>query len=80
MTTESVVTTAARALLHSGLLSPPPPLAGLRLVREALRGGTSPYTLLAVTAARWPSRAAIIDDDGALDLPSAAVSDRVPCA
>jgi acyl-CoA synthetase (AMP-forming)/AMP-acid ligase II len=63
---EGVVATAARALLRSGLLSPPSPAAGLRLVREARRGGTNPYTLLAVTAARWPNRAAIIDDDGAL--------------
>src|SRR6516225_1420325 len=63
---EGVVATAARALLRSGLLSPPSPVAGLRLVREARRGGTNPYTLLAVTAGRWPNRAAIIDDDGAL--------------
>src|SRR6516162_5705773 len=63
---DGLVATAARALLRSGLLSPPSPVAGLRLVREARRGGTNPYTLLAVTAARWPNRAAIIDDDGAL--------------
>ncbi len=66
MTTESVVPTAARALLRSGLLGPPSPLAGWRVIREARRGGTNPYTLLAVTAARWPNRAAIIDDDGVL--------------
>jgi acyl-CoA synthetase (AMP-forming)/AMP-acid ligase II len=61
-----VAVTAARALLRSRLLSPPSPVAGFRLIREARRGGTNPFTLLAVTAARWPSRAAIIDDDGAL--------------
>lgn len=66
MTNDRVVTTAARALLHSGLLAPPSPLAGLRLLREARRGGTNPYTLLAVTAARWPDRTAIVDDDGAV--------------
>lgn len=66
MTTDRVVTTAARALLHSGLLNPPAPLAGFRLLREARRGGTNPYTLLAVTTARWPDRTAIVDDDGAL--------------
>lgn len=66
MMTDGVVATAARALLHSGLLSPPSPVAGVRLVREARRGGTNPYTLLAVTAARWPNRAAIVDDDGTL--------------
>lgn len=66
MTTDRVVTTAGRALLRSGLLTPPAPLAGLRLLREARRGGTNPYTLLAVTTARWPDRTAIVDDDGAL--------------
>jgi acyl-CoA synthetase (AMP-forming)/AMP-acid ligase II len=66
MTNDRVVTTAARALLHSGLLNPPPPVAGFRLLREARRGGTNPYTLLAVTTARWPDRTAIVDDDGAL--------------
>jgi acyl-CoA synthetase (AMP-forming)/AMP-acid ligase II len=66
MTTDRVVITAARALLHSGLLNPPAPLAGFRLLREARRGGTNPYTLLAVTTARWPDRTAIVDDDGAL--------------
>ncbi len=64
MTTDSVIATAARALLRSGLVSPLSPTVGLRLLREARRGGTNPYTLLAVTAARWPNRAAIIDDDG----------------
>lgn len=63
---DGVVVAAARALLRSRLLSPPSPARGLRLIREARRGGTNPYTLLAVTAARWPDRAAIIDDDGAL--------------
>ncbi|WP_141120272.1 AMP-binding protein, partial [Mycobacterium malmoense] len=67
MTTDGVVGTAARALLRSRLLAPPSPLATLRLLREARRGGTNPYTLLAVTAARWPDRAAIVDDDGVWD-------------
>ncbi|OBE97569.1 AMP-binding protein [Mycobacterium sp. 852002-10029_SCH5224772] len=66
MTNDRVAATTARALLLSGLLTPPSPLAGLRLLREAHRGGTNPYTLLAVTTARWPGRTAIIDDDGAL--------------
>lgn len=66
MTNDRVIPTAARALLRSGLLSPPAPLAGVRLLREARRGGTNPYTLLAVTTARWPERTAIVDDDGAL--------------
>jgi acyl-CoA synthetase (AMP-forming)/AMP-acid ligase II len=63
---DGVVATAARALLRSGLLSPPSPVAGFRLIREARRGGTNPCTLLGVTAARWPNRAAIVDDDGVL--------------
>ncbi|HTX96773.1 MAG TPA: AMP-binding protein [Mycobacterium sp.] len=66
MINDSVVGTAARALVRSGLLAPPSPAAGCRLVREALRGGTNPYTLLAVTAARWPDRSATVDDDGVL--------------
>ena len=66
MTNDSVLATAARALVRSGLLSPPSPVAGLRLLREVHRGGTNPYSLLAVTAARWPDRAAIVDDDGVL--------------
>lgn len=66
MTDDRVVTTAARALLHSGLLTPPSPPAGFRLLREALRGGANPYTLLAVATARWPDRTAIVDDDGAM--------------
>ncbi|MCV7445558.1 AMP-binding protein [Mycobacterium paraense] len=61
-----MVATAARALLRSGLLGPPSPAAVVRVIREARRGGTNPYTLLGVTAARWPDRAAIVDDDGAL--------------
>jgi acyl-CoA synthetase (AMP-forming)/AMP-acid ligase II len=63
---DGVVATAARALLRSGLLSPPSPAGGLRLICAARRGGTNPYTLLAVAAARWPNRAAMIDDDGVL--------------
>ncbi len=66
MTSDSVVATAARALLRSGLVRPLSPAAGFRLLLEARRGGTNPYTLLAVTSARWPNRAAIVDDDGVL--------------
>lgn len=62
----SVAATAARGLACSGLLSPPAPPALLRLIREVYRGGTNLYTLLAISAARWPDRTAIIDDDGAL--------------
>jgi acyl-CoA synthetase (AMP-forming)/AMP-acid ligase II len=64
--TDGVATTTARALVSSGLLGPPAPIAVLRLLREVYRGGTNLYTLLAVAAARWPDRAAMIDDDGAI--------------
>lgn len=61
-----VVSTAARAVLSSGLLSPSSPAAALRLARELYRGGMNLHTLLAVAAARWPDRTAVVDDDGAL--------------
>lgn len=64
--TDSVVGTTARAVLSSRLLGPPDPAAALRLAREVCRGGTNLFTLLAVSAARWPQRTAIIDEDGAL--------------
>lgn len=60
------VARAGRALLKSRLLSPPSPIAIVRLVNEARRGGTNPFTLLAVIAARWPNRTAVIDEDGAI--------------
>jgi acyl-CoA synthetase (AMP-forming)/AMP-acid ligase II len=63
---ETLVTTGIRALLRSRLLTPPGPPALLRLVREAARGGTNLATLLGIAAARWPSRSALIDDDGAI--------------
>jgi acyl-CoA synthetase (AMP-forming)/AMP-acid ligase II len=66
VTRGSLVTTTGRALLRSRLLSPPGPAALFRLVREARRGGQNPFTLLAVTAARWPNRVAVIDDDGTI--------------
>ncbi|OBK22102.1 acyl-CoA synthetase [Mycobacterium asiaticum] len=64
--TTGVAGTTARAVLSSGLLGPPGPGAALRLVREVCRSGTNLFTLLAISAARWPDRTAIIDEDGAL--------------
>jgi acyl-CoA synthetase (AMP-forming)/AMP-acid ligase II len=64
MTVLGAVAGAGRAVLRSRILSVPGPAATLRLVHEAVRGRTNPFTLLAVTAARWPDRAAVIDDDG----------------
>jgi acyl-CoA synthetase (AMP-forming)/AMP-acid ligase II len=62
----SVVTTAGRAVLRSRLLTPMAPRALFGVLREATRSGTNPYTLLAVAAARWPDRPAMIDDDGVI--------------
>ena len=50
--TEHVLTTATRAALRSRLLMPPGPRGMLGVLREAARGGTNPYTLLAVSASR----------------------------
>jgi acyl-CoA synthetase (AMP-forming)/AMP-acid ligase II len=64
--TEGLVATGSRALLRSRLLVPPRPLALLRLGHEIARGGTNLATLLGIAAARWPSREALIDDEGAV--------------
>ncbi|MBV8927764.1 MAG: AMP-binding protein [Mycobacteriaceae bacterium] len=66
MIAPSVVTTGGRALWRSRLVIPPGPRALSRLVREVARAGTNPVTLLAVAAARWPNRTAVIDDGGAV--------------
>ncbi len=64
--TERLVATGCRALLRSRLLIPPGPPALLRLGREVARGRTNLATLLGMGAARWPNRAALIDDEGAI--------------
>ena len=64
--TEHVLTTATRAVLRSRLLTPPGPKGLVGVVREAARGRTNPFTLLAVSAARWPTRAALVDERGAI--------------
>ncbi len=66
MTAANIVTAAARVVLRSGLLAPAGPLTMFRIVREAVRGGANPATMMAIAAARWPERTAVIDDDGAL--------------
>jgi acyl-CoA synthetase (AMP-forming)/AMP-acid ligase II len=66
VTTGTVVLTLGRALVRSRLIAPPRPAALLAVVREAVRGRTNPFTLLAVAAARWPSREALVDEDGVL--------------
>lgn len=64
--TDRLLTTAARAVLRSRLLTPPGPMALLGVLREAARGGTNPFTLLAVSASRWPTRTALVDEVGSL--------------
>ena len=66
MTAANIVTAAARVVLRSGLFAPAGPLTIFRIVREAVRGRASPATVMAIAAARWPDRTAVIDDDGAL--------------
>ncbi len=66
MTAATIVTSAARVMLRSGLFAPVGPLIMFRIVREALRGGTNLATVMAIAAVRWPDRAVVIDDDGAL--------------
>ena len=64
--TDGLVATGCRALLRSRLLIPPGPPALLRLGREVARGVQNLATLLGMGAARWPNRAALIDDEGAI--------------
>ncbi len=66
MTAATIVTAAARVVLRSGLFAPAGPLTMFRIVREAVRGGANLATVMAIAAARWPDRTAVIDDDGAL--------------
>ena len=66
MTAANIVTSAARVVLRSGLFAPAGPLTMFRIVREAVRGGANLATVMAIAAARWPDRTAVIDDDGAL--------------
>jgi acyl-CoA synthetase (AMP-forming)/AMP-acid ligase II len=66
MTAATIVTSAARVVLRSGLFAPAGPLTMFRIVREAVRSSANLATVMAIAAARWPDRTAVIDDDGAL--------------
>ncbi len=66
MTAATIVTSAARVVLRSGLFAPAGPRTVFRILREAVRGGANLATVMAIAAARWPDRTAVIDDDGAL--------------
>ena len=56
-----------RAAARTGILRPPRPDRAVRMVRAARRWGMTPATLCAVSAARYPHRAAVIDAEGAVD-------------
>ncbi len=66
MMAANIVSSAARVVARSGLLVPAGPLTMFRIVRATVRGRANPATVLAIAAARWPDRTAVIDDDGAL--------------
>ena len=63
MTTLDVLRTVVPAVLRSGLVKPIGPQAIWQIVRATGRGA-NPAILLAIGAARWPQRAALIDDAG----------------
>jgi len=56
----------APAILRSGLLAPPSPARAAHAADALRRWGSSPATLYAVAAARWPGQTAIVDDLGEL--------------
>ncbi|MBJ8343805.1 AMP-binding protein [Antrihabitans sp. YC2-6] len=66
MTSTDVARTGLAVLVRSGLAKPVAPRKLLRITRAVRRGGTNPATALAIAAARWPGRTAVIDDDGAI--------------
>jgi acyl-CoA synthetase (AMP-forming)/AMP-acid ligase II len=65
MANREIAVTAAQAGLRSGLVRPIGLRTTARLAGAVRRGGTNPATLLAMAAARWPARAAIVDELGA---------------
>jgi acyl-CoA synthetase (AMP-forming)/AMP-acid ligase II len=54
------------ALLRSGIVGPMGPRTLARIVAAQRRFGTTPATLGAIAAARWPDRPAIIDERGTI--------------
>ncbi|WP_458687848.1 AMP-binding protein [Nocardia tengchongensis] len=57
----------ALALIRSRVLWPVAPRPLLRMGRAVVDRGRNPSVLLAVSAARWPDRTAIVDDVGSMD-------------
>ncbi|MBJ8339045.1 AMP-binding protein [Antrihabitans sp. YC3-6] len=66
MTLVDTARTGIGALTRSRLVAPIAPQRIYGMARAVHRGGANPATLLSVAAARWPNRAAVIDDDGAI--------------
>jgi acyl-CoA synthetase (AMP-forming)/AMP-acid ligase II len=56
---------AATATARSGLLRPPGPRAGAKILGGLWRTGLTPAAAIAINAARHPTRDAIVDDEGA---------------
>ncbi|MEV0616340.1 AMP-binding protein [Nonomuraea sp. NPDC050404] len=57
---------AAAALVRNGLLGPVHPSALARMVEAYRHFHLTPATGLAVAAARWPDRTAVVDEEGSL--------------
>ena len=55
---------AVTATATSGLLRPPGPLTGARMIGGLWRTGLTPAAMVALHAARHPDRAAVVDDRG----------------
>ncbi|MFT4199805.1 AMP-binding protein [Gordonia sp. (in: high G+C Gram-positive bacteria)] len=57
---------AATAIATSGVLRPPGPRAAVRLARAVYRYGSTPAALVAIAAARFPDRPAVVDEFGSI--------------
>ncbi|MFT3898884.1 MAG: AMP-binding protein [Gordonia sp. (in: high G+C Gram-positive bacteria)] len=57
---------AASAIVRSGVLKPPGPATAGRLLRAVYRYGSTPAAILAISAARFPDRTAVIDEYGSI--------------
>lgn len=64
MSTRELATTTAAAAIRSGLLRPGTPASLYRSITAIRERGTNSSVLVALAAARWPNRTALIDDTG----------------
>ena len=65
MTAFSLAATAVPALARSGIANPVGPATLYRMIRAGSELGRNPASILAMSAARWPNRTAMLDDEGA---------------